>query len=289
VNSLNDGQEGEAINAINKKRRKKNIKNRITEAIKKIMKAIAVKIAIVLIPIFVLFVIVGVVLDLFDGGSNIVYAEGEFTEYQYGNNTGYWFPIAKEDIVASYFVGGNRENGLIAYTTKAEMGKTVISSPMGPRNRNTSSYYTITWDEYNQLSSSEKSKFARPEKTVEGDQHAGIDIGSSKVTSKEIIASKAGTVKIMGKTGGSYGNYLDITHNDGSVTRYAHLASITVGDGQTVQQGEVIGIMGGTGKTASSYSVHLHFEIRINGSPVDPLKYLDFSNPWPDPVTTSAR
>ncbi len=71
--------------------------------------------------------------------------------------------------------------------------------------------------------------------------------------------------------GGSYGNYIDIQHPDGMITRYAHLQYVDVSVGQTVSRGQQIGRCGSTG---SSTGPHLHFEVIINGQQVDSMNYL---------------
>jgi murein DD-endopeptidase MepM/ murein hydrolase activator NlpD len=101
-----------------------------------------------------------------------------------------------------------------------------------------------------------------------GHLHAGIDIGVPSGTA--IRASKSGTVAIAGWMGG-YGNYTCINHGGGIATCYAHQSSIGVGVGQSVKQGQVIGSSGCTGHC---FGPHVHFEVRINGSPVDPMGYL---------------
>ena len=196
----------------------------------------------------------------------------------------YWFPIAKDDIKSEYFTG----EALVEYTTKDKIGETVITSPMGPRVRGTaySQYennYTLTWKEYDALTDPDKeAAFSQKNGTVVADQHTGIDIGQSKVSGYDVIASKAGTVSTYALSGSSsYGNYVEIKHSDGSITRYAHLQDIQVENGQSVSQGAVIGTMGTTGASGEgSYDRHLHFEIIIGGEQVDPLEYINFSDPW---------
>ena len=101
-----------------------------------------------------------------------------------------------------------------------------------------------------------------------GRLHAGIDIGVPYGT--PIHAAAAGTVVLAAWTGG-YGNYTCIDHGGGLATCYAHQSSYAVSTGAQVSQGQVIGYVGSTGH---SFGAHLHFEVRINGNPVDPLGYL---------------
>jgi murein DD-endopeptidase MepM/ murein hydrolase activator NlpD len=101
-----------------------------------------------------------------------------------------------------------------------------------------------------------------------GRLHAGIDIGVPYGT--PIHAAASGTVVLAGWVGG-YGNYTCIDHGGGLATCYAHQSSFAVSTGEHVTQGQVIGYVGSTGH---SFGPHLHFEVRINGNPVDPLGYL---------------
>jgi murein DD-endopeptidase MepM/ murein hydrolase activator NlpD len=101
-----------------------------------------------------------------------------------------------------------------------------------------------------------------------GRLHAGIDIGVPYGT--PIHAAASGTVVLAGWTGG-YGNYTCIDHGGGMATCYAHQSSNAVSTGAHVAQGQEIGYVGSTGH---SFGAHLHFEVRINGNPVDPLGYL---------------
>ncbi len=101
-----------------------------------------------------------------------------------------------------------------------------------------------------------------------GRLHAGVDIAVPAGT--PIRAAASGTVAMAGWMGG-YGQYTCIQHGGGVATCYAHQSSIGVGSGASVKQGQVIGSVGCTGHC---FGDHLHFEVRINGSPVDPMGYL---------------
>jgi murein DD-endopeptidase MepM/ murein hydrolase activator NlpD len=101
-----------------------------------------------------------------------------------------------------------------------------------------------------------------------GRMHTGIDIGVPYGT--PIHAAASGTVIYCGWEEG-YGNFVVIDHGGNLATAYAHQSQIAVACGQQVQQGDVIGYVGCTGHC---FGPHLHFEVRIDGNPVDPLGYL---------------
>ncbi len=101
-----------------------------------------------------------------------------------------------------------------------------------------------------------------------GRMHEGIDIGASYGSA--IHAAASGTVIYCGWESG-YGNLVVIDHGGNLATAYGHQSSIAVTCGQQVSQGQVIGYVGSTGHSTGP---HLHFEVRINGAPVDPLGYL---------------
>jgi murein DD-endopeptidase MepM/ murein hydrolase activator NlpD len=98
--------------------------------------------------------------------------------------------------------------------------------------------------------------------------HTGVDLHAGMGT--PIHAAAAGTVIFAGWRGG-YGKCVIISHGGGLATLYGHQSEILVAEGQKVKRGEVIGKVGSTGYSTGP---HLHFEVRVNGSPVDPLGYL---------------
>lgn len=101
-----------------------------------------------------------------------------------------------------------------------------------------------------------------------GGNHTGVDFAAS--TGTHIYAWKDGTVVYAGWNG-SYGNFIEIKHNDGTTSRYAHLSGYATSKGAVVTKGQTIGYVGSTG---NSTGPHLHFEIKVNGSFVNPLNYL---------------
>jgi murein DD-endopeptidase MepM/ murein hydrolase activator NlpD len=103
-----------------------------------------------------------------------------------------------------------------------------------------------------------------------GRLHKGVDWGCPVGTT--VYASCGGTV-IQAAYSGGYGNVVVISHPDGRMTRYAHNSKLLVKVGQHVEQGEAIALSGSTG---NSTGPHVHFEIYINGSAVNPLKYISY-------------
>lgn len=103
-----------------------------------------------------------------------------------------------------------------------------------------------------------------------GRMHKGIDLANR--TGTPIVAAKEGRVSFAGWHDGGYGYLIEISHADGSTTRYAHNSRLLVGQGQEVRQGEVISQMGSTG---NSTGPHLHFEIIAPGmGAMNPLNFL---------------
>ena len=101
-----------------------------------------------------------------------------------------------------------------------------------------------------------------------GKMHTGVDFAANGGT--PIYAWKSGKVTYKGWNG-SYGNFVEIDHGDGTVSRYAHCSKLAVSVGDKVSAGETIGYVGSTGNSRGN---HLHFEIKVNGSFVNPLNYL---------------
>jgi peptidoglycan hydrolase-like protein with peptidoglycan-binding domain len=102
-----------------------------------------------------------------------------------------------------------------------------------------------------------------------GRLHAGIDFGAP--TGAPVGAGGRGTVSFAGWNAGGYGNLVVIDHRLGFQSWYAHLSSVSVSSGQSVGGGTRIGAVGSTG---ASTGPHLHFEVRRNGTPIDPSGYL---------------
>ena len=97
--------------------------------------------------------------------------------------------------------------------------------------------------------------------------HSGIDI--SAPYGQAVVAAESGTVVFAGSRGG-YGLTVIIDHGGALATLYAHLSSVGVGTGSTVSRGQRIGSVGCSGYCTGP---HLHFETRVNGEPVDPMRF----------------
>ena len=99
--------------------------------------------------------------------------------------------------------------------------------------------------------------------------HRGIDIGAP--SGAKIAASNGGKVVTSAYNAGGYGNYVILDHGGGKMTVYGHMSKRMVSVGQSVTKGQQIGKVGSTGRSTGP---HLHFEIRINGTAVNPINYL---------------
>lgn len=98
-------------------------------------------------------------------------------------------------------------------------------------------------------------------------RHDGIDLPGRM--GSRVLATGAGIVRIAGWVRG-YGNLVEIQHPGGVTTRYGHLERIRVHPSERVEQGELIGDLGSTGRSTGP---HLHYEIRVDGVPVDPRRF----------------
>lgn len=99
--------------------------------------------------------------------------------------------------------------------------------------------------------------------------HSGLDLGAPR--GAEVLATAPGTVLVAGPSG-PYGNMVEIDHGMGVITRYGHLKSVAVAVGDEVGFRQKIGVIGSTGRSTSR---HLHYEIRVDGAPHDPGRFLD--------------
>lgn len=102
-----------------------------------------------------------------------------------------------------------------------------------------------------------------------GAMHSGLDFKGAH--GAPILAAAAGRVSFAGWQGG-YGNTVEVDHGHGIMTRYAHLSRITAQVGQAVTAGHMIGGMGSTGRSTGT---HLHFEVRVGGTAVNPRRFLE--------------
>ncbi|MBQ9610217.1 MAG: peptidoglycan DD-metalloendopeptidase family protein [Lachnospiraceae bacterium] len=103
-----------------------------------------------------------------------------------------------------------------------------------------------------------------------GTNHNGIDMAVP--TGTEVMASADGIVIQSGWNGG-YGISVYIDHENGVITRYGHMSQTLVSVGQRVSQGDIIGLSGSTG---DSTGPHVHFEMRENDVPIDPIRYVNY-------------
>jgi murein DD-endopeptidase MepM/ murein hydrolase activator NlpD len=111
-----------------------------------------------------------------------------------------------------------------------------------------------------------------PFDTENAEYHPGIDFKGAKGDPVHVTAD--GKVIFTGPKGG-YGNCVIVQHKNDFQTLYGHLSHINVEDGQSVSTGDVIGKVGSTGRSTGS---HLHYEVRKNGKPINPIKFLTLNN-----------
>ena len=162
----------------------------------------------------------------------------------------------------TYVNGYESERTVVESTTLTEPTVTVMAqgTTERPRTASTGAYH---WPIYGRINS----RFGY--RTGFGSRnHQGIDINAAYGAT--ICASDGGLVTYAGWLGG-YGNLVVITHDSGSKTYYGHNSSLLVSVGERVYQGQAIARAGSTGNSSGP---HCHFEVRINGTPVNPLSYL---------------
>jgi murein DD-endopeptidase MepM/ murein hydrolase activator NlpD len=103
----------------------------------------------------------------------------------------------------------------------------------------------------------------------EGAFHKGVDI--SAPTGTPVHSAAEGVVVLAEPVAGGYGRLVIIDHGGGVQTYYAHLSKINVHTGQEVHRGDTLGLVGSSGRTTAP---HLHYEVRVDGSPRNPWRYL---------------
>lgn len=107
-------------------------------------------------------------------------------------------------------------------------------------------------------------------KTGEGAMHTGVDLSAAPRTH---VPAAADGIVTHASWGGQYGSIV-VNHGKGLQTWYAHLSRFEVVPGQEIRRGEVIGRSGATGRVTAP---HLHYEVRVGGTPINPYKYLTTS------------
>ena len=147
-----------------------------------------------------------------------------------------------------------------AQAAAASAASAPSSSPSSPVRTQAASSSGYIWPAHGVLTSSFGWRWGR--------MHEGIDIAVGSGT--PVVSSSAGTVIVAGWLGG-YGNLVVVDHGNGVSTAYGHNTGVAVGVGQAVAQGQLVAYSGNTGHSTGP---HIHFEVRINGSAVDPLGYL---------------
>lgn len=149
---------------------------------------------------------------------------------------------------------GSLENGLASVKSRVENQQALVrSTPRG--------WPVVGW--LTSMFGNRRDPF-----TGGNDFHPGLDISANQGT--PVKATADGTVESAGYQG-NYGNAIVLTHGFGIGTRFGHLSQIIVRPGEKVRRGEVIGYVGATGRATSA---HLHYEILVNGQPINPLRLL---------------
>ena len=106
----------------------------------------------------------------------------------------------------------------------------------------------------------------------EGSYHSGIDFRGK--AGEQIFATAAGTVTKAFRNG-SFGNFVEIDHQNGYTSSYAHLKKFVITEGSQVKRGDLIGLVGNTGRSTGP---HLHYEVHYQGKPINPMKYMQVAD-----------
>lgn len=162
------------------------------------------------------------------------------------------------------YVNGQETNRVINSTTTLREATTTVKAVGTKEKPKTASTGSFQWPISGRISSYFGGRYIFGSYSY----HSGLDITASYGAA--ICAADGGTVTYTGYKG-SYGNLVIITHDNGTQTYYAHNSSIVVSTGQKVYKGQQIAKAGSTGR---STGVHCHFEVRVNGTAVNPLSYL---------------
>ena len=172
--------------------------------------------------------------------------------------------------------GESKVHAMVTYTNGYEDSREILSTEtvreptttikaIGTKERpKTASYGTYSWPIYGRITSYFGGRYIFGSYSY----HSGIDISASYGAA--ILAADGGTVTFSGWKG-TYGKLVIITHDNGTKTYYAHNSSLLVSSGQKVYKGQQIAKAGSTGRSTGT---HCHFEIRVNGTAVNPLSYL---------------
>ena len=171
--------------------------------------------------------------------------------------------VARVNAHVTYVNGVEEEREIISSETLKEATTTYTYTGTTPRPKTASTGHYI-WPVRGRITSN----FGRRNVSVGNRYHLGIDIAVP--TGTAIKAADGGTVITAGWKG-TYGKLVAIRHDNGTVTYYAHNSSLLVSEGQKVYQGQIIARAGSTGRSTGS---HCHFEVRVNGTSVNPRNYL---------------
>lgn len=162
------------------------------------------------------------------------------------------------------YVNGQETNRVINSTTTLREATTTVKAVGTKEKPKTASTGSFQWPIRGRITSYFGGRYIFGSYSY----HSGLDISASYGAA--VCAADGGTVTYTGYKG-SYGNLVIITHDNGTQTYYAHNSSIVVSTGQKVYKGQQVAKAGSTGR---STGVHCHFEVRVNGTAVNPLSYL---------------